>query len=220
MLRHFDEELRELRQQMLSMAGMAEQLVGKAVRALVDRDAPLAEEAIREDEVVNQMEIEIEEACVGLLARFQPEAKDLRLITMAFKIVNDLERVADQGVNVAERTLDLVKEPLLKPLIDIPRMAALALQMLKDALDAFVNQNVELAREVCRRDEEVDRLNGQVCQELLASMAEDPKAIHRAVDLILIGRHLERVADHATNIAEDVYYFVKGATIKHRLAGT
>ncbi len=219
MERRFDEELKRLKERLLTMAGMAEQSVGKAVKALVDRNAVIAREAAHDDVAINQLEVEIEEACLSLLARYQPEAKDLRFIAMVFKIVNDLERVGDQAVNVSERTLDLLKEPLLKPLIDIPKMALLAQQMLKDALDAFVNQNAELARDVCRRDDEVDHLNDQVYHELLVYMTQDPKTITRAVDLILVGRHLERVADHATNIAEDVYYLVRGTTIKHGLAG-
>ncbi len=217
--RHFDDELQQLKERLLTMAGMAEQAVGKAVKALVDRNAALAREVMQDDTSINQCEVDIEDTCLGLLARYQPEAKDLRFIAMVFKIVNDLERVGDQAVNISERTLDLLKEPLLKPLIDIPNMAMLAQQMLKDALDAFVNQNAELARAVCRRDDEVDHLNDAVYHELLIYMTQDPKTITRAVDLILIGRHLERVADHATNIAEDVYYLVHGTTIKHRLAG-
>ena len=203
---HRDEELAQLKDRLLTMAGAAEQSVGKAIAALVDRDPALAQTVIDQDAAINQLEVEIEDQCLGLLARYQPEAKDLRMITMVFKIVNDLERVGDQAVNIGERTLDLLKEPLLKPLIDIPRMAALAQQMLHDALDAFVRQDPELARAVCRRDTEVARLNDQLYHT-------------RAIDLILIGRHLERVADHATNIAEDVYYLVRGTTIKHRLAG-
>ena len=219
MERRFDEELKQLRERLFMMAGLAEQAVGKAVKALVERDAMLAQQVIKEDVAINRLEVEIEEACLGLLARFQPEAKDLRFIAMVFKIVNDLERVGDQAVNISERTLDLLTEPLLKPLIDIPQMASLAQRMLKDALDAFVNQDIDLARSICRRDDEVDRLNDQVYHELVVYMAEDQKTITRAVDLILIGRHIERVADHATNIAEDVYYLVRGTTIKHRLAG-
>lgn len=220
MERRFDEELKQLKERLLTMAGIAEQSIGKTVKALVDRNAELARTVIQEDVSINQLEVEIEETCLGLLARYQPEAKDLRFIAMVFKIVNDLERVGDQAVNISERTLDLLKEPLLKPLIDIPKMAQLAQQMLKDALDAFVNQDADLARAVCRRDDEVDRLNTQVYHELLVYMTQDPKTITRAVDLLLVGRHLERVADHATNIAEDVYYLVRGTTIKHRLAGT
>ena len=219
MERRFDEELKQLKERLLSMAGMAEQVVGKAVKALVDRNPTMAEAIIREDVAINQLEVEIEETCLTLLARYQPEAKDLRFIAMVFKIVNDLERVGDQAVNVSECTLDLLKEPLLKPLIDIPDMAKLAQQMLKDALDAFVAQDAELARSICRRDDEVDRLDDQVYHELLVSMTKDPGAVTRAVDLLLISRHLERVADHATNIAEDVYYLVRGSTIKHHLAG-
>ena len=201
------------------MAGMAEQAVGKAIKALVDREAKLAQAVINEDAVLNRLEVEVEESGLNLRARYQPEAKDLRTIAMIFKIVNDLERVGDQGVNISERTLDLLKEPLLKPLSDIPKRAVLAQQMLKDSLDAFVNQNPELARAICRRDDEVDHLNDQVYRELLVYMTQDPKTMTRAIDLILVGRHLERVADHATNIAEDVYYLVRGTTIKHRLAG-
>lgn len=219
MQRHFDEELKQLRDRLLAMGGASEQIVGKAVKALVERNLALAQEVLREDAVINQMEVEIEDICLNFMARYQPEAKDLRTVAMIFKIVNDLERVGDQAVNIAERTIDILREPLLKPLIDIPRMASLAQQMLKDALDAFVNQDVEMARDICRRDEQVDHLNDQIYKELLVFMTQDPKTIIRAMDLILVGRHLERVADHATNIAEDVYYLVKGTTIKHRLAG-
>ena len=219
MQRHFDEELKELKGRLLSMAGLAEQSVGKAIKALVDRDSKMAQTLTKEDAEINRLEVEIEETCLSLMARYQPEARDLRMVAMIFKIVNDVERVGDQAVNISERTIDLLKEPLLKPLIDIPKMAVLAQQMLKDALDAFVNQDAELGREVCRRDDEVDHLNDQVYHELLVYMTQDAKTITRAIDLILIGRHLERVADHATNIAEDVYYLVKGTSIKHHLAG-
>lgn len=219
MERRFDEELIQLKNRLLAMAGLAEQAIGKSIRALVDREPSMAQAVTAEDAGINQLEVEIEETCLSLLARYQPEAKDLRFIAMVFKIVNDLERVGDQAVNVSERTLDLLKEPLLKPLIDIPKIAELAQTMLKDALDAFVRQDAALAREVCRRDTEVDRLNDQVFHELLVFMTRDPKTIVRAMDLILVGRNLERVADHATNIAEDVYYLVKGTSIKHHLAG-
>lgn len=219
MERKFDEELRSLKERLSEMAGLSEGSIGKAIKALVERDAALAQEVIREDTRVNQLEVDIENACLSLLARYQPEAKDLRFITMVFKIVNDLERVGDQAVNISEQTLDVLKGPLPKPLIDIPTMAALAQSMLKDALDAFVRQDADLARAVCRRDDEVDQLNDRVYQELVGCVARDPNTMIRAMDLILIGRHLERVADHATNIAEDVYYLVRGATIKHHLAG-
>ena len=220
MERHFDEELHQLKERLLLMGGLAEQTIGKSIKALVDRNAELAEAVTKDDAMINQLEVEIEESCLRLLARYQPEAKDLRFIAMVFKIVNDVERVGDQGVNISERTLDLLKEPLLKPLIDIPRLAALAQQMLKDALDAFVRNDADLARDVCRRDDEVDQLNDDLYRELLGFMTQDSRTITRAVDLILIGRSLERTADHATNIAEDVYYLVRGTTIKHRLAAT
>ncbi len=218
MERRIDAELKELKERLFHMSSLSEAAVGRAVKSLVDRQPTIAAAVISEDPAINRLEVEIEEACLGLLARYQPEARDLRFIAMVFKIVNDLERVGDQAVNISERTLDLLKEPLLKPLIDIPKMAGLAQRMLKDALDAFVNQDADLAYDVCRRDDEVDHLNDQVYHELLVYMTQDPKTITRAVDLILIGRHLERVADHATNIAEDVVYFVKGRTIKHHIA--
>ena len=219
MERRIDEELHKLKERLLTMGSLAEQLVGESMKALVERNAVLAASVIEGDIEVNRLEVEIEESCLTLLARYQPEAKDLRFIAMVFKIVNDLERCGDMAVNISERTLDLLKEPLLKPLIDLPRMAVLTQQMLKDSLDAFVNHDAELSRAICRRDDEVDHLNDEIYHELLIYMAQDPKNINRAVDLILIGRHLERVADHASNIAEDVYYLVRGQTIKHRLAG-
>ena len=217
--RRFDEELKRLKERLLMMAGLAEESIGKAIKALTVRQVELARAVIEEDEAINRMEVEIEEVCLSLIARYQPEAKDLRFIAMVFKIVNDLERVGDQAVNISERTLDLLKEPPVKPLIDIPKMAQIAQQMLKDSLDAFVNNDADLARSVCRRDDQVDNLNNDVRNELLVYMARDAQTINRAVDLILVGRHLERVADHATNIAEDVYYLVRGTTIKHHLAG-
>ena len=219
MERRFDEELQHLKERLATMAGLAERAIGKSIKALVDRNVALAREVIQEDKAIDQLEVEIEEICLGLFARYQPEAKDLRFIAMVFKIVSDLERVGDQAINISERTLNLLNEPLLKPLIDIPKMATLAQQMLKDALDAFVRRDADVARAVCRRDSEVDQLNDQVYQELLIYMKQDAATVARAVDLILIGRHLERVADHATNIAEDVYYLVRGMSIKHHVAG-
>jgi phosphate transport system protein len=219
MERHFDVELSHLRERLLAMAGLVEEAIGRATQALVIRDAALAKQVIASDEPINMAEVEIDDLCLKLLALHHPEAGDLRLIAMAFKINSDLERMGDLAVNIAERALDLLKEPLLKPLIDIPRMAALAQAMVKDSLDAFVRRDADLARDICRRDDEVDRLNDQVFRELLTDMLQDQQSIERAVGLILIGRHLERVADHATNIAEDVYYLVRGTTIKHRLAG-
>ena len=219
MQRHIDVELAAVKEALIRMASLAEEAIGRSVKALVRRDAEMARHVIDSDASINTLEIEIDELCVSTMARYQPEAKDLRFLAMAFKINNDLERMGDQAVNIAERTLSLLQEPLLKPLIDIPRMAEIAQRMVKESLDAFVQQDAEHARAVCRADDEVDRLDDQIFRELLTYMMEDPKTITRSVHLILVSRHLERIADHATNIAEDVYYLVKGATIKHHLAG-
>ena len=217
MERHIDVELRRLKDELVRMAGLAEAAIGLSVKALVSRDAEMARQVIASDDAINTLEIEIDELCLRAMALYQPEAKDLRLLAMALKINNDLERMGDQAVNIAERTLDLLKEPLLKPLIDLPRMAELAQGMVKESLDAFVHLDVACARAVCRRDDEVDRYDDQIFRELLAYMMEDPKAITRAVHLILVSRHLERIADHATNIAEDVIYLAEGKTIKHHI---
>ena len=219
MERHLDLELAGLRDDLLRMAGLAEAAIGLAVKALVSRDAEMARQVIASDDAINALEVEIDERCLRTMALYQPEAKDLRFLAMTLKINNDLERMGDQAVNIAERTLELLNEPLLKPLIDIPRMAELAQRMVKDSLDAFVQQDVQRARGVCRQDDEVDRLDDQIFRELLTYMMQDPRSIARAVHLILVSRHLERIADHATNIAEDVIYLAEGKTIKHHLAG-
>jgi phosphate transport system protein len=218
MERHFDEELKELKGKLLQMASLAEESIAKSVKALVERDKSLAEEVINSDEAINFLEIDVDEISLRLLALRQPIATDLRFITSALKINSDLERIGDLSVNIAQRALDLLEQPLLKPLIDIPRMAQLAQKMVKDSLDAFVNRDADMALDVCRRDDAVDQLNHQIFRELLTYMIQDPKTITRSVDLILIGRHLERIADHATNIAEDVVFMVKGKTIKHHIA--
>lgn len=215
--RHFDQELEELKANLLRMVGLVEESIGESVRALVERDDALAEEVTREDGRIDAMEVVIEEACLRLLALRQPIAVDLRFITSAMKINNDLERMADQAVNIAERALELNKEPLLKPLIDIPRMSELAQAMVKESLDAFIHRDAALARSVRERDDEMDHLRDQVFRELLTYMMQDPKTINRAVHLILVARHLERIADLATNVAEDVVYFVQGKVIRHGL---
>ena len=217
MQRHIDEELRVLHQEILRMGSLVEEALAKAMKALVERNIQLAEEIITSDEAINMLEIEIDELCLRLLALHQPAAADLRFIVMALKINNDLERMGDQAVNIAERTVALLREPLLKLATDVPRMGVLAQGMVKDGLDAFVRRDVALAREVCRRDDEVDRLNDQAFAELVDCMRRDTATVARALDWILIGRHLERVADHATNLAEDVIYLVEGRTIKHHL---
>ena len=217
MQRHIDGELQHLKDQLVQMAGLAEAAIGLSVKALVKRDAEIARQVIASDDAINMLEIEIDEVCLRTMARYQPEAKDLRFLAMALKINNDLERMGDQAVNIAERTLELLKEPLLKPLIDIPRMAEVAQQMVKDSLDAFVRHDVELAKAVCQRDDEVDKYDDQIFRELLTYMMEDHKVITRSVNLILVSRHLERIADHATNIAEDVIYLTEGRNIKHHV---
>lgn len=217
MERHFDEELTELNKQLLRMSSLVEEAICVSIKALVEREDDLASEVIKRDETINMLEIEIDELCLRLLALYQPKAIDLRFITAAMKINNDLERIADQAVNIAERTQEIIKQPLLKPLIDISRMATIAQKMVKDSIDALVNKDEALARDVCKRDDEVDNLNDQVFRELLTYMMQDPKTITRAVELILLGRHLERIADHATNIAEDVIYFIHGKDIRHHL---
>ena len=216
--RHIDMELTRVKDELVRMAGLAEAALGLSVKALVSRDAEMARQVVASDDAINTLEIEIDELCLRAMALYQPEAKDLRLLTMALKINNDLERMGDQAVNIAERTLELLKEPLLKPLSDLPRMADLVQRMVKESLDAFVQQDAARARAVCRQDDEVDRYDEQIFRELLTYMMEHPQAITRAVNLILVSRHLERIADHATNIAEDVIYLVEGKTIKHHVA--
>ncbi len=215
--RPFDEELKALKAKLMEMATRAEDQIALAVRGLKDRDEGLARQVLEREPAINLLDIEIDERSLRLLALRQPLAADLRFITAALKISNDLERIGDLAVNIVERTLDLLQQPQLKPLIDIPRMARIAQEMVRDALTAFVNGDDRLARDVCERDDQVDRLNDQVFRELLTYMMQDPHTIPRAVDLILVGRHLERIADHATNIGEDVIYMVRGKTIKHHV---
>jgi phosphate transport system protein len=215
--RQFDAELNALNEKLLHLARLAEESVALAVRSLKERNETFAQDVFKREGNVNLLEIEVDELCIRLLALRQPVASDLRFVTAAMKIASDLERVGDLAVNIAEVSVDLLKLPPLKPLIDIPRMASLAQGMVKDALNAFVNRDEKLARSVCERDDEVDSLNDQVFRELLTYMMTDPATINRAVGLILIGRHLERIADHATNIGEDVIYLVLGKTIKHNI---
>jgi len=213
--RPFDEELKLLKEKLLDMASRAEEQIGLAIRGLKDREEKLACEVLEKEEAINRLDIEIDDMAMRLLALRQPMATDLRFITSAMKIGSDLERIGDLAVNIAERTLELLKFPQLKPLIDIPRMAEMAQEMVRDALNAFINGDAVLAKQVCERDDQVDKLNIQIFRDLLTFMMADAATIPRAVDLILVGRHLERIADHATNIGEDVIYMVQGKTIKH-----
>ena len=218
MTRHFHEELDALKQTLLAMGGLVEDQMRHAMQALVDRNDGLASEVIERDRQVNAYDVEVDEQCVELLALHQPAAGDLRFITTAMKIVTDLERIGDQAVNIAQRVIELNREPQLKPYIDLPRMAERAQAMVKESLDAFVARDTELARRVRAEDDEVDALKEQIFRELLTFMMEDPRSIPRAIRLILISRCMERVADHATNIAEMVIYLVEGKMVRHTLA--
>jgi phosphate transport system protein len=218
MQRHFHEELEALKQTLLAMGGLVEDQIRRAMQALLERDDAIAQEVIERDRQVNAYDVEVDEQCVNLLALHQPAAGDLRFITTAMKIVTDLERIGDQGVNIAQRALELNREPQLKPYIDLPRMADRAQRMVKESLDAFVAGDTALARQVCAEDAEVDALKEQIFRELLTFMMEDPRTVSRAIRVILISRFMERVADHATNIAEMVIYLVEGKMVRHTLA--
>ncbi len=215
MERPFDEELLSLKKLLLEMAGLVEESIMDAVASLKERREDKAREVFENEKVVNLYDIEIDALAMRLLALHQPVAVDLRFIASAMRICSDLERMGDQAVNIAERSLDLIRRPLLKPLIDIPEMARLAESMVKDAIDAFVRGDAVLARSVCERDDDVDNLNDQVFRELLTYTMADPETIPRAMDLILVARSLERIADHATNIGEHVIYMKEGRIVKH-----
>jgi phosphate transport system protein len=213
---HFQKELEKLRENLLKMAALVEEAIRNSVQSLVQRDSGLAQKTFEGEDGINKMEMTIDDMCLKLLALRQPMAVDLRFITSAMKIVTDLERMGDQAVNIAERAVSLNQEPQLKPYMDIPRMADIAQSMVKDVLDAFVRGDSGLARSVCERDDLVDGLNDQVFRELLTYMISDPKTITRAVHVMIVARCLERIADHATNIAEDVIFMVEARVIKHR----
>jgi phosphate transport system protein len=215
MPRHFHEELELLKDKILKLGSLVETMVERAVASLVDRDSRLAEETIAADRKVDAMDLEIDEDGIRLLALQQPAAKDLRFITTAMKITTDLERMADLAVNICQRAIELNEEPQLKPYIDIPLMSQLSQKMLRDSLDAFVRRDANLARQVIPADDKVDALKNQIFRELLTYMMEDPRTIPRATRLILVSRHLERIADHATNIAEMVVYLVEGKHIRY-----
>lgn len=211
----YEEDLKRLRDDILQMGGLVEDQIQKAVRSLVDRDSPLAEAIIERDHEVNHLDVEIDDLCIRLLALHQPAARDLRFITTALKITTDLERIGDMAVNICERALELNLEPQLKPYIDIPRMARIAERMIRESLDAFVREDTDLALKVCKDDQEVDDLNGQIFRETISFMIEDPHTINRAMKITFISKYLERIADHATNIAEMVIFMVKGKSIRH-----
>jgi len=212
----FQKELERLKENLLKMAAFVEEAINDSVQSLVKRDSDLVQKTMDLEKRINALDIEIEEMCLTLLALRQPMAIDLRFITAAMKINTDLERMGDQAVNIAERAVSLNQEPPLKPYIDIPRMAEIVQTMVKDVLDSFVHKDPKLARSVCARDDLVDGLNAQVFRELLTFMISDPGTIQRAVHVMIVSRCLERIADHATNIAEDVIFLVDALIIKHR----
>jgi phosphate transport system regulatory protein PhoU len=215
MARKLEHDLSDLKDRVLRMGSLVEDAIRKSIKALVERDRALALAVIDSDSIINTHDVEIEEECIRLLAIWQPTASNLRFITTAIKIITDLERMGDMAVDICERTIELMDEPQLKPYIDIPRMAEAAQKMLKDSLDAFVARDVDLAMKVCEADDIVDNLNQQIFNELLVYMLQDPKNIARAVRLTYVAKYLERIGDHATNIAEMVVYMVKGKVIRH-----
>jgi len=215
MERHRDQELEKIRQTLLRMGGLVERMIGEAMQALIDRDLARAQAVIATDDEVDGVEKELDELCQRYIALQQPAAVDLRLLVAAMKIATDLERMGDSAVNVAQATEALNREPPLKPYIDLPRLARIAQEMVRDALDSLVNRDSVAALAVCRRDDEVDSLYKQLFRELLTYMMEDPRNITRALHLLLVARNYERIADHATNIAEDVIFYVEGRDIRH-----
>ena len=213
--RHFQEELEQLKTRLLEMGGLAEEHVRLAVQGLVERDRELLDRVITGDEPLNRLHIEIDSRCFTVLALHQPMAADLRTVVAAVKINADLERVGDLAVNIAEAAQRYASHPPVKKLIDIPLMAEIAQTMLRDALDAFVRRDVDLAQHVLDEDDRLDALKTQIFRELLTYMLQNPATIEPALDLILVSRHLERIGDHATNVAEDVIFIVSAKDVRH-----
>ncbi|TYP54924.1 phosphate signaling complex protein PhoU [Thermosediminibacter litoriperuensis] len=206
----FDRELEELQQDILKMGSMVEQQIYNAVESLVKKDEKLAQKVIEDDDIVDNMQHQIEDKCVKLIARQHPLAKDLRVIFTGVKIATDLERMSDNAVDIAKTTIRLLDQQYIKPLIDIPRMAQLTREMVRNALDAYINQDVVAAQKVCDADDKIDSLYSQIFRELLVIMIEDPRTISQATQLLFVGRFLERIADHATNLGEWIIYVVTG----------
>lgn len=208
-------ELVKLRELLLRMAALVESAIRDSVRSLVDRDSELSRKVIKGDHEINALDVEIDEECIKLLALIQPMGSDLRFITTAMKITTDLERIGDNCVNIAERAIELNTEPILKPYVDIPNMAAIARGMVRDAIDAFINRDKKLAMDVIIRDDEVDEMNEAVFEELTAIMTRDPSTVSRATKITYISKYLERIGDHSTNVAEMVIYMIEGRIIRH-----
>ena len=213
--RAYESQLAKLRSYVLEMGGLVEDQIAQAVRALIERDEQLARATIERDHTVNRLDVEIDDLSLKLLALHQPAARDLRLITTALKITTDLERIGDLATHIAERVLELVKEPPLKRSVDIPAISSVASSMVHRSLDAFVRDDIELALEVCASDDDIDTLHAELVRELLEIMREDPASIGRTMRVLFVSKYLERIGDHATNIAEMVIFMVKGQSIRH-----
>ncbi|MCY3624676.1 MAG: phosphate signaling complex protein PhoU [Candidatus Dadabacteria bacterium] len=209
-------ELVLLNKKLLEMASLVETMIAKSIKALREGNMILAQEVISTDDQVNSMEIEIDNLCIKILALYQPEATDLRTVTMIMKVNNDLERIGDHASSISRLALFMADYPPIKPLIDIPKMADKAMEMLREALDAFIRSDERLAVEVCRKDDEVDNYEPQIVRELITFVISDPSTLNRALRYIYVARHLERVADLATNIAENAYYIATGEMLKHQ----
>lgn len=216
MQRHFDEELSDLRSSIMQISDLARKAISNAIEALKNSDKTRAQKVIDSDSQIDELELAIDEKCIDLLARYQPMAADLRFITTGLKLNAELERIADLAVDVAQRVLILADKPQLKPIIDIPKLGEVAQNMVRNAIESFVNRDVSIAQKVVQADDEADTLKNKICDELINEyMSKDCSCVNRAVPLLLIARHLERICDHASNIAEDVFYMVQGKVIKH-----
>lgn len=214
-VRQYEEELRQIKEKVIRLGGLVEQQIANAIKALTERDTPLAEEVIEKDHVVNGLEVEIDELCLKVLALRQPAASDLRLITTAIKLITDLERIGDKAVNICERVIELNEEPPIKPYVDLPIMAAAAQKMLRESIDAFVKGDTALAEKVLGDDDIVDDLHRKIFKELLDYMMKDPGSVSRVMKVMFISKYIERIGDHATNISEIVIFMVKGKVIRH-----
>jgi phosphate transport system protein len=215
MERHFERELEDLKERLLWMGSLAERAVHQASHAVLESDGQLAVDVLREENVVNELQIEIDDRVVQLLALQQLMAADLRFVLAIARINNDLERIGDQAVNIAQSAQRILRHPRVKPYVDLPRMAELAEKMMRDSLDSLVRRDVDLARSVLSRDDQVDQLRDQIFRELLTYMMGDSSVVYPSFELILVAKNLERIADHATNIAEDVIYMVAGSDVRH-----
>jgi phosphate transport system protein len=215
MHRHFDEQIQEIRQKLVRMGGLAESMIASALRMLIERDGRHFTDVTEREEQVNSLQIEIDDMAVRVTALQQPVGSDVRFLFMAARITSELERIADQAMNICQSAEHLLKAPPLKPFVDIPIMAEIAQRMVRDSLDALVRKEVSIAERVLREEDKVDAFRDQIFRELLTYMMADPATIPRALSLILISRNLERVGDHATNIAEEVIYWIQGRDIRH-----